>query len=333
MLLGSVASLVGAGVPLVHALRTAGATCSGPLQEAMGHVEAQVREGEPFSRALAKEDGLFSSVTLGLVQAGERGVGLATGLTHAARDLERGADTAGRVRAALAYPAVLLSVGTVSFAVIILIVVPRFVALLGESPAALPSSTRLLLGMSALVRIHTLALLVGVTVAGGAIAAFAVKQRTRWHEWLLHAPFIGLIRHGLASARAARTLGALLDSGTPALAALRIAAQSVGDAAVASRLERAAERVAQGAPLSASLAAEHALTPIALQLAAVGDGIGGVSGLLLRAADLEDQVAERRLRTAVALIEPAVVIAFAAAVAFVASALLQAIYGIRPAAL
>lgn len=329
----SVATLTGVGVPLLPALRSSQAVARGTLREAMERVELRVREGQSLSRALEREEGLFSGVTLGLVAAGERGAGLATGLSHAATDLERRADTVGRVRAALAYPAVLLSVGTASLLAILILVVPRFAAILGEVETALPLSTRLLMAASVGLRHHALLLGVAVAAAVTALAALVRGQRHRWHEWLLGAPVVGSVRHSLASARSSRTLGALLDSGTPALAALRVAAQTVGDEAVSRRLELAAERVAQGTALSAALAAERALTPLALQICTVGDGIGRVPELLLRAADLEDEAAERRIRTAVALIEPIVVVAFAAAVAFVASALLQAIYGIRPVGL
>jgi len=329
----SVATLTGVGVPLLAAVRSSQAAVGGVLREAVVRVEQRVREGQSLSRALERERGLFSDVTLGLVAAGERGAGLATGLSHAAADLERRADTAGRVRAALAYPAVLLSLGTASLLAILVVVVPRFAAILGEVEAALPLSTRLLIAASAGLRHHVLPLALAVLVVAVGLAALLRSWRRSWHEWLLVAPVVGSVRHGLASARSSRTLGALLDSGTPALAALRVAAQTVGDEAVARRLALAAERVAQGAALSAALAAEKALTPLALQISAVGDGIGRVPELLLRAADLEEETAERRIRAAVALIEPVVVVAFAAAVAFVASALLQAIYGIRPVGL
>jgi type II secretory pathway component PulF len=303
------------------------------LRESLARVEACVREGEPLSQALGREEGLFSAVTIGLVRAGERGVGLATGLSHASADLERRAERSGRVRAALAYPVVLLSAGSVSLAAIFVLVVPRFAALLADVQAVLPFSTRLLLGTSLAVREHLLALCVFCLLGLSAVGALVGRQRGSWHRWLLATPYLGPLRHMLASARCARTLGALLESGTPALSALRVSAQTVGDAAVASRLESAAERVAQGASLSHALAAEHAFSPLILQLAAIGDAAGHLPNLLLRAADIEEQRAEQQLRAAVSVIEPAVVVAFAAAVAFVASALLQAIYSVRPSGL
>jgi type II secretory pathway component PulF len=90
------------------------------------------------------------------------------------------------------------------------------------------------------------------------------------------------------------------------------------------------DRVAEGAALSAGLAATGAVTPLAQQLAAIGEGSGRLPALLAKAAELEEQSAERRLRTLVGLLEPALILLFAALVAFVAVALLQGIYSVRP---
>jgi type II secretory pathway component PulF len=109
-----------------------------------------------------------------------------------------------------------------------------------------------------------------------------------------------------------------------------VARTAAGDEAVAARIARARERVAEGAGLSAALTAAEALTPAALQLAAIGDAAGRLPDLLERAAHLEDALADRRVRTLVALLEPALILAFAAVVAFVAAALLQAMYSLRP---
>jgi general secretion pathway protein F len=325
----SLAAFVEAGVPLQKALQATDRVASGPLRDALGRVTQRVREGSSLGSALAAAH-LFSAVTVGLVRAGERGVGLGPALSHAAAQLEREAETDARVRAALTYPALLAVVGTGSIALIVLFVVPRFAALLSDLGQALPVATRLLLGAADVVRRYGL---VGA-VLGAALAVAAVRligeRRAGWHGWLLRLPLIGALRHALASARAARTLGALLGTGTPALAALEIAREAAGDAAVAARIASARSRVAEGQGLTAALEVTGALTPSALQLAAIGEGSGRLPTLLAKAAELDDQEAERRLKTLVSLLEPGLILLFAGLVAFVAAALLQAVYALRP---
>jgi type II secretory pathway component PulF len=112
--------------------------------------------------------------------------------------------------------------------------------------------------------------------------------------------------------------------------ALEIAREAAGDAAVASRIAGARSRVAEGQGLTSALEATGSLTSNALQLAAIGEGSGRLPILLAKAADLDDAEAERRLKTLVSLLEPAMILLFAGLVAFVAAALLQAVYALRP---
>jgi type II secretory pathway component PulF len=151
-----------------------------------------------------------------------------------------------------------------------------------------------------------------------------------WETWLLGVPLIGPIRHAFATARASRALGVLLGTGTPALVALAIAQEASGNAAAADRLERARARVGEGESLTSAFAAVGALTPTAQQLLMIGETAGRLPTLLAKAAELEEREAERKVKALVALLEPALILAFAGLVAFVAAALLQAVYSLRP---
>ena len=326
----SLASLVEAGVPLEKALRATEPLATGKLGEALERVGARVREGASLGAALAQEHGLFSGVTVGLVRAGERGVGLDRALQQAALQLEREAETVAKLRAALAYPMLLAVVGTISAGVIMLFVVPRFVALLSDLGQALPVATRILIGVSATARRFGLVIGAGACIGTVAGTRLIAARRAVWHGWLLSLPVVGPIRHALATARACRTLSALLGTGTPALAALQIARDAAGDEAVGARLDAARSRVAEGGALSNALEATGAMTPGALQLARIGEGSGRLAPLLAKAAELEEREAERRLKTLVTFVEPALILMFAALVAFVAAALLQAVYSLRP---
>ena len=326
----SLATLVNAGIPLARALQATASVASGLLRETITRVGARVDEGAALGTALADEGPMFSGVTVGLVRAGERGVGLGPALLQAAAQLEREAETRARLRAALAYPLLLAVVGSLSVGMIVLFVIPRFAAILGDLGQALPPATRALIGLSMLARRFGL-LFVVLAVPGAALAAEARRRHLRaWHEVLLDMPVVGPLRHALATARVARALGALLGTGTHALTALAIAEDAAGDQAVAARLAEARERVAEGVGLTASLREAKAITDGALQLATVGEGSGRLPELLGRAAEIEEVQAEHRLQALVALLEPALIIVFAALVAFVAAALLQAVYAVRP---
>jgi type II secretory pathway component PulF len=116
----------------------------------------------------------------------------------------------------------------------------------------------------------------------------------------------------------------------PLLAALDAARDAAGDQEIAVRLGRAREQVARGIPVAGALGQEAAFTAVALHLVAVGEASGQLAGMVSRAGELAGHDAERTLATLVGLLEPALVILLGGFVAFVAAALLQAVYSLRP---
>lgn len=328
----SIAALVAAGVPLERALAASEALARGALLDALAQARVQLREGQSLAQALAAARGVVPGVVLGMIRAGERGSQLASALEQVATHLEQEAELVARVREALAYPLLLAVAGTASVLVIGTVIVPRFAELLGDLGQDLPVATQVLIAGSGLLSrfwyfLGPLAL----------ATAWAVREalrhpatRRQMDEIVISVPVLGAVRHALATSRVARALGAMLKTGMPLLPALEAAREAAGDAAVAERLARARERVAQGAPLAAALEREAALVPSALQLVAVGESSGRLGDMTLRAGDLAAQEAERGLKTLVTLVEPGLIIAFGGLVAFVAAALLQAVYSLRP---
>jgi type II secretory pathway component PulF len=331
-LFSGLAALLEAGLPLDRALAAAEESSAPALRAAIAEARRRVREGASLSAAL---DGarVAPDLALGLLRAGEAHGRLAESAARAAAELERQADLRAQLRAALAYPAFLAVVGTASVGVIMAVVVPRFAALLGDLGGTLPASTRLLLALSdALVhRGVVLIAAAGVAAVAAARALATDAGRLTLHRRLLALPIVGPIRHSLASARACRALAGLLESGLPLLPALDLARQACGDRAVAERLRAARASVGEGERLAGALARHDAFTSAALRLARFGEESGRLAPLLAKAAHLEETSAQRALRALVGLLEPTLIVGFALVVAFVAAALLQAVYSVRPA--
>jgi type II secretory pathway component PulF len=149
----------------------------------------------------------------------------------------------------------------------------------------------------------------------------------RWDAARLRWPVVGPLERSLAAARVTRTLGLLLRAGTRVVPALRIAATAAPNRAIAASVERAAGDVGRGERVAAALA--PVLPPLAAQLVAAGEESGRLDDLCLRAADTYDAEVRRALRTAVGLVEPALILLFGALVGFVALAMLQAVYSVN----
>jgi len=329
----SISALVSVGVPLERAVAATAPLARGAWRAALATTREALREGAGFADALARCHGAVPPVVIGMIRAGERGSQLETALADVATHLEQEAELVARVRQALAYPLLLAVAGTVSVFVIGTVVVPRFADLLRDLGQSLPVATRILLVGSALLGRFWPAVVAvsALLVWGSAECLRRPTSRRRLEQWLLDTPVVGSLRLALTSARVTRALGGMLAAGMPLLPALDAARDAAGDLAVGERLNRARERVAQGSGLAPALERETALVPCALQLVAVGESSGRLADMTRRAGDLAAQDAEQGLRTLVTVLEPALIVTFGGLVAFVAAALLQAVYSLRPA--
>lgn len=331
VLFQSLASLVTAGLPLERALAASEGLVRGSLRQLVVDARRQLSEGRTLAQALDAGAGMVPGVVLGMLRAGEHGGQVGAALEEIATHLEREANLASHVRHALAYPVLLGIAGTVTVGVLVSTVIPRFAELLAGLDAELPPATRLLLEVSGIASRY------GVLIALAALAAGALFWEWRrrpagalaWEEFLLELPLVGAIRLALATSRIGRALGGMLKSGLPLLKALEFGREAVGNVAVARRLDVAREDVSQGRELTGALQRARAMSPSALQLVGVGEASGQLAPMLARAGDLAGQEAERGLKTLVGLLEPALIVAFGGLVAFVAAALLQAVYAVR----
>lgn len=326
------ALLVASGAPISQAVQGARPVASGRLLECLAAAENHLRAGKTLADALGSTAGVVPAPVLGMIRASEQGSRLGAGLEEVARQLESEADLIARTRQALAYPSLLVVVGSVSILIIGLVVVPKFAELLGDLGQAVPPATRILLFGASTVKAYALWMVVGGTLAALSLVRYRATAagRVNWDRWLIALPVVGQIRLALATARLARSLGGMLAAGAPLLDALDASRVAVGDSAVAERVGRVRERVASGAPLATSLLGERAVLSLAGRVIGIGEASGQLGAMAIKAGELAATEAQRSLKTVVDFLEPSLVIFFGGLVAWVAIALLQAVYAIRP---
>lgn len=323
------ATLLGARVSLDRTLAfTAQHAGHDGLAAAVREVRRSVHGGATLADALARQPRYFDALFVAMVAAGESSGALDIVFAQLSQQLEETAELASQMRSALLYPALMSVVAVVGVGVLVGFVIPRFAGVLADMGSTLPLSTRLLLRLSHLVTTWwwLWLALVALSVAGIRQAIRQPATRRRWHAARLRWPLVGDLERKYATARVTRTLGLLLRSGVPALPALRIARASASNVVMREALDRAAAALAEGSGLAPALG--NTLPPLAVQMMAVGEESGRLDELCLRVADSYDGEVRRTMRTAVTLIEPALILTFGALVGFIALAMLQAIYGI-----
>jgi general secretion pathway protein F len=222
--------------------------------------------------------------------------------------------------------------GSLSLTLLVGIVLPKFATVLSDLGQQLPRSTQLVLHSSALLRTLALpgiCLLVGVTIVWR-LWTNTPLGRLRWHRMLRQIPVFGSIRRSAATARTAAAMASLLDSGVPVAGALGHASRAAGDAAVERAVLDARTRITHGERPSRAMETTDALTPTAVRLLRAGEESGRLAQMFTHIATIEQERAEQRVRSAVRLLEPTLILVFGGIVAFVAAALLQAVYSVRP---
>jgi general secretion pathway protein F len=324
------ATLLGAGVPLDRVLAfTASNAGQAGLADALRDARRSVQRGTSFAEALGRHSRYFDPLFIAMVSAGEASGALEVVFDRLADHLDETGELRSQVRAALLYPALMAVVACIGTVVMLGFVIPRFAVILTDIGGSLPASTRLLLGASRLLTAGWWAWLTLATMLAFIIrrsAADPIKRR-QWHGARLAWPWVGDLELKYAAAGFTHTLGLLLKSGIPVLPALKIARNASSNLVLQEGIDRAAAAVAEGSALAPALSGT--LPPLALHMIAAGEESGRLEELCLRVAATYDGEVRRAVRTAVALLEPALILVFGALVGFVALAMLQAIYGIN----
>lgn len=327
--LRTIATLLSAGVSLERALDFAARHASHTgVAQAFQAIRSDVQRGLMLSDAVRKQP-LLGAFAAAVCHAGEESGTLDVAIARLADWFESENELRSQLRTALMYPALMGIVAGVGVVVLLAFVVPRFVDILGDVGGQLPFSTRLLVGSSQVV--------VGfwwVWLTLIALTMLFVRwwigepgNRRRWHAARLRIPGVGALEEGAAAARFTGALSVLLTGGTSMLAAVRVAAEGITNAAIAAELQTAGERIARGERVSASLSG--ALPPLAVEMLAAGEEGGRLPEMCARVSKVHEESVARSLRSVVRLIEPVLILVFGAIVGFIALAMLQAVYSVN----
>lgn len=322
------ATLAGAGLPLDRALSLiAGLDETGPVGRLAASTVERVRRGASLAEALSAHEAALPNYYLGMVRAGEAGGHLDTVLTRLAETIERSEALKANVRSALTYPAIVLCVAALSIVVLLTAVIPEFKPLFESSGAELPTSTRVVLGLSEAFNEYWWAFGAGLAILS--YAAWEARRRPagrrRIDRWVLASPRLGEVVRNVEVTRYTRTLGTLLGNGVSMLNAVAIAADSLGNTAVRDALGALQHRVKKGEGLAAPLEETGVVPTRAVQLVRVGEESGQLEAMLLKIAAIYDDEVRASVQRFLSFLVPAVTLALGILVAGIIGSILSAL--------
>jgi type IV pilus assembly protein PilC len=301
------ATLLKAGMPLVQSLDLLRRRVDSPLfRSVLDDVYEKVRAGTALSDAFGAHGSVFPRVYTASLFAGERSGNLDAMLRRFVEYTKIIATVKRKTISALVYPAILSGLALILVSIIVLKVVPSFSDFYSTFGKELPMSTRLIMGVSDIVRNQFLLILI---VLGAGLALFLLwvrrpGQEAKLHHALLTIPMLGDIARKFATSQMARTLATLLGGGLPLVNALDIAAHSVGNQYMAGQLDIVSSRVREGESFAAALEARHAFPEVAVKMAEVGESTGALQDMLNTVADFYDEEISTNMERFVTLVEP-----------------------------
>ncbi|MDA0990254.1 MAG: type II secretion system F family protein [Verrucomicrobia bacterium] len=301
-------ALLAAGLTLVRSLdiliRSPQTQVPGTL---LAGVRDRVREGVGLASALADASGAVTVFERAVIDSGERSANLATVLKQLAVFLEEQERVKERIRSALVYPLIVVTVGICVGVIMLGLLVPRARDMMDGSGAELPALTGVVIALCQFL-FHWGPLLL---LAGG-VAVVGLRRRMRrdeslrlrWNQWCFRLPLIGKSLDLLVSIRFARTLSILLHGGVPLVEAVSLSGKATGSLWVASMAERESDAIRHGDKLSAAIKRMAPLAGALAEWTQIGEESGALGDLLDHAADRCSESWDRVIGRALTVMEP-----------------------------
>ena len=321
------AILLSAGLPLIRSLRTLEKQASNPaVRVVLGRTAETVEGGATFAEALSQNPKSFDKLYLNMVRAGEASGAMEIILDRLAGFMEKAARIAGKVKSAMIYPIVILSISILAVVGLMVFIVPNFSKifrdLLGPSEP-LPGITELLIATS-----DTMIKCWYYYIAGvfGIVIFFVILVKIPAGKWAMdwvkyNMPLFGPIVSKTAVSRFARTLGTLMSSGVPVLNALAIVKETSGNEVVAGAIQKVHDAVKEGEGIAAPLSKTQVFEEMVVSMVEVGEETGKLPDMLTKIADTYEEEVDNSVSALTSLIEPLMIVGLAGIVGTIVLAL------------
>jgi type IV pilus assembly protein PilC len=310
------ATLIDSGLPLLRSLNVlAKQERDNVLRNTINKLADGVQGGNTFSDALSLHPRIFNDLYVNMVKAGELGGVLEVVLNRLAEFQEKAAKIKNKVKSAMVYPVIVISMAFAIMGFLLVFIVPKFEAIfhdmLGNRP--LPAITTFVINVSRLVQYHWL-VLVGSIVAIGAVYKFLARTRggkAVIDRFTLRMPLFGDLIRKTAISRFSRTLGTLVTSGVPILQALNITRETAGNAVIAKAITHVHDSVKEGESMVQPLEASRAFPPMVISMIDVGEETGQLPEMLLKIANVYDDEVDTSVAGITAALEPIMIVILA----------------------
>jgi type IV pilus assembly protein PilC len=304
-------TMINSGLPLVQALGILADQSENPnLKEVTKTVVFDVESGNTVADAMRKHPNAFSELYVNMVAAGEAGGILDTILMRLAVFMEKNDALVRKVKGAMIYPGVIMTVAGGAITVLLIFVIPTFQRMFAEAGIPLPLPTRIVIGMSAFLKGYWWLVFGGIAAAIYSLKRYYATSGGQLviDRLLLKMPVLGDVLRKTAVSRFTRTLGTLIGSGVSILDGLEITAKTSGNRVIQDAIMESRSSIAGGETISAPLRKSQVFPPMVISMINVGEQTGGLDEMLSKIADFYDEEVDAAVGGLLAMMEPLMIV-------------------------
>jgi type IV pilus assembly protein PilC len=328
------ATMIDAGLPLIQGLEILGSQEPNlTLKKAVGTIRGDVESGSTLSNALKKHPKIFSDLYVSLVSAGEMGGMLDTILNRLATYIEKAEKLKRKVKGAMVYPSVVLSIALIVIAILLVFVIPVFQEMFEGLGGELPGITQFVVDLSEFLRNNIIYIIAAMVMLFFAFNRFKAtdKGRTTVDKILLGLPVFGMLLKKSAIANFTRTLQTMTSSGVPILDGLGIVAATSGNKVVEKAILDTRTSISEGKTIAVPLSKSGIFPPMVTQMISVGESTGALDTMLGKIADFYEDEVNAAVDAITALIEPFMMVFLGGTIGFMLLAMYMPIFKIAGA--
>lgn len=313
-------TMVNAGVTINNALSILSNQITNvKLRSAIREVEEDVKKGKTLSESMAKHEGVFPSLLITMIEAGEVSGNLDEIMLRMSTHFEKENKVNNKVKSAMTYPAVLSIVCVFVVIFLITYIMPTFMDMFNEAGTTLPMSTKMLIAISNFIGQHYIFLIMLIVCISIGWNYYCKTEHGKYtvSTLKLKLPIIKNLNEKIIVSRFARTLSTLLASGVSIGQSLEIISGVVGNKLAADALMDIKEKVFRGEGLNIPIRESKIFPEMLAVMIKIGEETGNLDDILSKTADFYDEEVETAIQTATTLIEPALIIVMAVVVGFI----------------
>jgi type II secretory pathway component PulF len=317
-------TLLAAGVPIVRLLQVLeNQTQNSTLKTAIASIEEDVKKGSTLTKAMEKHPGIFSTLYVSMVNAGEVSGTVPEILQRLAVIIEHEERVKSDIKSAMQYPIMVMVALGVAFFVLLTFVIPKFADIFTKAGLKLPLPTKIALLMYQLLSHYWFIIIGGVILLIIALRYYIRTDQGRYvlDSFLLSLPLIGPLFIKSAMSRFASIFAILQASGVPILRTMEVLTGTIGNAAISREFDRVRERIKEGQGIAVPLKSAKYFTPMVIDMVAIGEESGSIETMLSAVSTHYDDEVAYAVKQLSEAIGPILVVGLAAVVGFFALAI------------